>query len=241
MIRFFYVIIVNFVFEVYYVSKMNLMIRFPHKFTDMQRYKTVQHVLKIIMYTGNIRCKAFGVENIPSEGGYVMFPNHQGKFDALAIVYSHKAPCSLVMDANKIGNILIKDIMAMVNGLGMKIDDVRQSLGVIKEMSERVKAGEAFIIFPEGGYTNNHNHMREFKPGSFKSAVLAKCPIVPVALVDTYRAFNQINFGTINTQVHYLKPIPYEEYQGMNTQQIAAMVKQRIEDTLSVYRPIKHL
>ena len=33
----------------------------------------------------------------------------------------------------------------------------------------------------------------------------------------------------MTTQVHFLKPIPYEEYQGMKTFEIAALVKSRIE------------
>ena len=37
----------------------------------------------------------YGMENLPKEGGYVMFPNHQGKYDALGIVYTHKKPCTI--------------------------------------------------------------------------------------------------------------------------------------------------
>ena len=33
----------------------------------------------------------------------------------------------------------------------------------------------------------------------------------------------------MTTQVHFLEPIPYEEYQGMKTFEIAALVKSRIE------------
>ena len=33
-------------------------------------------------------------------------------------------------------------------------------------------------------------------------------------------------------QLHYLEPIPYEEYKDMNTNELAAMVHDRIEEKL---------
>jgi len=35
--------------------------------------------------------------------------------------------------------------------------------------------------------------------------------------------------------VHFLKPVLYEEYQGMKTQEIANLVKTRIEDEIAEY------
>ena len=37
----------------------------------------------------------------------------------------------------------------------------------------------------------------------------------------------------METQVHFLKAIPYEEYQGMTTVEIAEMVKDRITSRIS--------
>ena len=36
----------------------------------------------------------------------------------------------------------------------------------------------------------------------------------------------------VKVQLHYLKPIPYEEYKDMNTNEIATMVHDRIEKKL---------
>lgn len=35
---------------------------------------------------GNVEIKAYGVENIPSEGSFMFFPNHQGLYDVLAMI-----------------------------------------------------------------------------------------------------------------------------------------------------------
>lgn len=58
-------------------------------------------------------------------------------------------------------------------------------------------------------------------------------PIVPVALIDSYRVFNSFWLGPVTTQVHYLKPIYFEEYGSLKTQEIAALVLDRINEKIS--------
>ncbi len=49
----------------------------------------------------------------------------------------------------------------------------------------------------------------------------AKCPIVPVALIDTYKAFDTGSIEPLTVQVHFLKPMYYDEYKDMKTTEIA--------------------
>ncbi|MCI9067060.1 MAG: 1-acyl-sn-glycerol-3-phosphate acyltransferase, partial [Lachnospiraceae bacterium] len=70
-------------------------------------------------------------------------------------------------------------------------------------------------------------------PGCFKSAVKARAPIVPVALIDSYKVFEEWTLKKVETQVHFLKAIPYEEYKGMTTTEIAEMVRDRIVSRIS--------
>lgn len=57
-------------------------------------------------------------------------------------------------------------------------------------------------------------------------------PIIPIALIDSYKVFNSFHFGPVTTQVHYLKPIEYDEYKDMKTRDIAALVKEHIEEKI---------
>ena len=74
-----------------------------------------------------------------------------------------------------------------------------------------------------------------FKGGSFKAATKARCPIVPVALIDTYKAFDTGSIEPLTVQVHFLKPMYYDEYKDMKTTEIAAEVKRRVEETIKEY------
>lgn len=232
MYRFYLTIILNLFRVPYLIPKLIYMSHHIEKYTLEYRYRLVRKIVRFIKRTANIWTKAFGKENLPKEGGYIMFANHQGKYDALGIVHTHDTPCSIVMDEKRSRGLVASQVLDLLEGKRLKKDDVRQAMRIILEMAEESAAGKRFLIFPEGGYYHNRNKVMEFKPGSFKSAMKAKVPIVPVALVDSYKAFEGFRIGSIHTQVHYLEPIPYEEYKDMKTIEVAEMVRQRIVDKI---------
>lgn len=233
MIKFIYVIVMNLFRAPYMISKMRKEADHPEKYSVEERYQLARHVVHLMNRTGGIRTKVYGKENLPQEGGYMMYPNHQGKYDALGIIYTHKSPCSIVMDKAKSNTILVREFIDLVQGKRLDKKDVRQALTIINEVSEEVKQGKRYILFPEGGYDfNTKNNVCDFKAGSFKIAHKTKAPIVPVALIDSYKVFNSFTLGPVTTQVHYLEPIYYEEYKEMKTHEIASLVKERIQNKI---------
>ena len=105
----------------------------------------------------------------------------------------------------------IKKVFQIMGAYPIDREDVRQSMKVIQQVSKEVEEGKNFLIFPEGTRSRNGNHLGEFKGGSFKSATKAKCPIVPVAIIDSYKAFDTHSIEQVSVQVHYLEPLYYEE------------------------------
>ena len=165
----------------------------------------------------------------------MFFPNHQGLYDVLAIIEVCPRPFSVVMKKEVANVPFLKQVFACMKAISLDRNDLRQGLQVIKQVAEEVKKGRNYLIFAEGTRSRKGNQLLDFKGGSFKSAVKAQCPIVPVALIDSYKSFDTNSIKKLTVQVHFLEPIPYEEYQGMKTTEIAAMVKGRIEDTIRQY------
>ena len=191
----------------------------------------IEHVKK----RGRIETIASGMENLPTEGGYIMFANHQGKYDALGVISVHEKPCTYVMDAKRSHLFIVTQLCELLKAKRLDKTDLRQQVQVINDVATEVKAGRRYILFPEGGYDHNHNSLRGFLPGSFKIAQKAKCPIVPVALIDTYKAFDTGSAEPLTVQVHFLKPMHYEEYKDMKSTEIAAEVRKRVEATIQEY------
>lgn len=233
MFRMFYCIFRNFYCAPYMIPKMRYYAFHPEKYSAEKRYALVNQVIYQTQKPGKITTKAYGTENLPKEGGYIMYPNHQGKYDVMGIICTHKKTCSFVMDKKKSHTMLVREVCDLVQAKRLEKDNPRQGITVINEVAKEVAAGKRYILFPEGGYRfNNRNELGEFKAGSFKIALKSKVPIVPIALYDSYKVFNSFYFGPVETQVHYLEPIPYEFYKTLNSQELAELVKSRIQSKL---------
>ena len=198
------------------------------KYPEMEKYLHIQKIFKIAIKSGNIDLQIHGTENIPAENGYMLYGNHQGMFDVVALAATFPGPLSCVFK-HELRNVpLLKQIIACTKSFAMNREDTRQSLEVIRAVTEEVKAGRNYLIFPEGTRSRKGNEMNEFHGGSFRCAIKAKCPIVPLAFIDSFKVLDQKGSKPVSVQLHYLKPIPYEEYKDLKTVELAELVKSRI-------------
>lgn len=207
------------------------------KYTVEERYSIVRNVCKKVNIFGHVNITCTGTENLPKENGFLLTPNHQGLFDVLLTCDTCDKPFSMVMRKDLENVILLKQVMKAMDGKAIDRNDVRQAMKIINEMAEEMSQGKNFLIFPEGTRSKNGNIPGEFKAGSFKSAVKVKAPIVPVALVDSFKPFDIKDTGKVDVQIHYLEPLYYEDYKEMKTVEIAALVKSKIEE--KIYEVIK--
>ena len=206
------------------------------KYPEQERWDHIRHILQLGVESGNLDLQVTGVENIPAPGtGFMLYANHQGMFDAVAVVTSCPTPLGAVVKKELQGIPFVQQVIDCTKSFPMDREDVRQSLTVIQNVTEEVKNGRAYIIFPEGTRSKKSNQMGEFHGGSFRCAIKAKCPIVPVALVDCYKVFDQKGSAPLRVQIYYLKPIPYEEFAGLKATEVAALVKARIEEAIRIH------
>ena len=203
------------------------------KYTEKQRYDMLKFIVKRANRGGNVHIDVHGQDNIPKEDGFMFFPNHQGLYDVLAIVDACPDHPFSVVAKQEVKNIqFLKQVFACMKAFLIDREDIRQSMQVIINVTREVKNGRNYLIFPEGTRSKQGNHPQEFKGGSFKAAIKAKCPIIPVALIDSYKSFDTGSAAPVTVQVHFLKPMEYEEYKDMKSTEIAAEVKRRIEETI---------
>lgn len=200
-----------------------------------ESYAYIKKVTKAANRAGRVKIEAYGLENIPEENGFIFFPNHQGLFDVLVFLESCPVPFSVVIKKEARNIILLKQVMDALGGIAIDREDIRQSMQVILQVTEEVKQGKNFLIFPEGTRSKEGNKLLPFKGGTFKSAVKAKCPIVPCALIDSYKPFDEKSLAPVTVKLVYLPPITYEEYGECKTPEIAAEVKRRIEEAIVEY------
>lgn len=202
------------------------------KYPEIEKWTHVHKMMGYALRAGNVDLQVFGKENIPAQDGMILYANHQGLFDVLALAADWDRPLAAVLKKELAEVPLLKQIRQCTYSFAMDREDVRQSLTVIKNVTEEVKKGRNFLIFPEGTRSRNGNVMGEFHGGSFRAALKAQCPIVPMCYIDSFKVLDQKGSKRVSVQMHYLKPIAYEEYKDLKTTEVAALVKSRIQEVL---------
>ena len=67
------------------------------EYPEEEKYRHIQYILKRAVSGGNIDLKVTGLENIPKENGFMLYSNHQGLFDVLAIAATCDNPLGAVL------------------------------------------------------------------------------------------------------------------------------------------------
>ena len=202
------------------------------EYPEQEKWDHIHKILKLAVQSGNIDLQVFGKENVPEQDGLVLYANHQGMFDVVALASDWERPLAAVLKKELADVPLLKQIRECTYSYAMDREDVRQSLTVIKGVTEEVLKGRNYLIFPEGTRSRNGNVMGDFHGGSFRAAMKAKCPIVPLCFIDSYKVLDQKGSKPVTVQMHYLKPISYEEYKDLKTVDVAELVKSRIQEVL---------
>ena len=204
------------------------------EYPEQEKFAHIRSVMHLAIHAGNVEVKVTGLENIPKENGYLLYGNHQGMFDVVALAATYPGALGCVFKKELANVPLLKQVIACTKSFAMDREDVRQSLTVIQNVTKEVQSGRNYLIFPEGTRSKNGNTMGEFHGGSFRCALKAKCPVLPIAFVDSFKVLDQKGSKPLAMQIHYLPPISYEEYKDLKTVELAELVKSRIREVIDL-------
>jgi 1-acyl-sn-glycerol-3-phosphate acyltransferase len=128
-----------------------------------------------------IRFRVAGREHLPLDRAAVYCANHQSNVDP-PVLFDALHPRMHILYKHEIDQI---PILARAFRLGGFIPvDRRNKEGAmrsIKAGAASIRAGNSFLIFPEGTRSKT-DHLLPFKKGGFVMAIRAGAPIVPVAI-----------------------------------------------------------
>lgn len=150
-----------------------------------------------------------GEENIPEKGPIMVYSNHQGLADILALLYLFRNHFQLgFISKNEWRKIKpLADGIEYTRSVFLIRENPREALKAIGQSQEILSNGFSLAIFPEGTRSQSHE-MGECKPGSFKFAEKGNVPILPITLDGSYKMFEETgNFKagqTIKITVHPL-------------------------------------
>jgi 1-acyl-sn-glycerol-3-phosphate acyltransferase len=183
-----------------------------HDQLDMEPLYGVCHYLLRQFYETFFRGDAIGLENIPTDGGFMIASNHA----------SH-------LDPPIVGSLLSRQVCFFarktlwkpgfatwwLNGVGtIPVDrDGGTDVTAIKRVLNALKKEKVIILFPEGTRSPD-GQLQSAKPGVGLLACRTGVPVVPARVFGSFQAFGKdgtLRLGT-SISVVYGKPVQPSEY-----------------------------
>ena len=135
-------------------------------YTESEKYNIVRDIVKSINKSANVDIHCEGLENIPEENGFVMFPNHQGLFDALVMIDTCDKPITFVIKKEIDKVRPLRRILSVLDVKMIDREDIKQSMKLIINVIQEVRSGRNYVIFAEGTRSRDKNNLLPFKGAS---------------------------------------------------------------------------
>jgi len=182
-----------------------------------------------LVLAAGVKVRITGLKNVPKEGPVLFVSNHQSNFDIPVLMGCINKPKAFVAKIELARIPVISSWMKNIGCVFMDRADIRQSLKVMNQAAEIIKAGQSMVIFPEGTRSRSE-HTAEFKKGSLKLADKAGAPVVPVTVNGSYKIM-EANKGLIKpatVEVVIDEPIYYQNLSKADKDRIHELVREII-------------
>ena len=168
-----------------------------------------------VLYRLLFRYKAYGMENLPKSGSYIIAANHVSFLDPPAvgafIPRKLNFPAKKELFKNKYFGWYMRKIRTI------PIAEDAMSYGSVKELIGKVRGGIPLVIFPEGTRGDGDSFL-DPEPGVAYFALKFNLPVVPVYVKGTEKALpRNARFIRLKpVRVYYGKPKRYEMPVGLD-------------------------
>ena len=162
------------------------------KFNSGLQHRISQRIVKLafgkVLFLSGIKKKVIGVERVPKDRSVLFIINHRGFFDVILAFYTVPVLSGFVSKKEIAKVPGLRLWMRLIRCVFLDRETPREGIKAILKGIENIKNGTSMFISPEGT-RNSGEGLLEFKPGSLKMAEKAGCPIVPVAITNANKVF----------------------------------------------------
>ena len=198
-------------------------------------YKLAQGWARSLIFIARCKITVKGRENIPRKTPVCFVSNHCGYFDILLLLAYCGRPFGFVAKKELLLVPFLNIWIFLLGGLFIDRTNVRKAIRTINEGAQRIRAGGAMIIFPEG-HRSKGRGLLPFHPGSLKLATMAEAPIVPIAIEGSYEVLEKNKrVCSVPVNISFLPLIetanlPSEDKKQILSDRIYSAIKEELEN-----------
>ena len=134
-----------------------------------------------------------GKENLPKEGAYILCSNHIHWMDPIVYVCENKRMVYAIAKEELFSTKFKAWVMRKLGLIPVKREVTSNNNDSINEAIEKLNEGNMLLIYPEGTRFGLKNGVKP-KKGISLIAMEAKVPIIPMAMVGSFKPFTRIRF-----------------------------------------------
>lgn len=155
-----------------------------------QIFKMMQQLSNNLLRSTGMNLEVLGKENLPKEGPVLYVATHKSVFDTVILMTILEEPAIFIGKKEVASMPFVNKWFDALGCIYVDREDMRQALKSIMEGIKEIKGGQSIVLFPEGT-RNMGNEMKPFKEGGFRLATKTKVPVIPIALSNTYKVFEE--------------------------------------------------
>ncbi len=162
-------------------------------------YGCVSYLFVFPIFRFLFRGQTLGISNLPKDGGVVVVSNHGSHLDPPILGHALGRPVAFMAKAELFKVPILSFIISACGAYPVKRGaGDREALRIA---SNRLIEGWATGVFLDGTRQEN-GRVNDPKPGAALLAARTGCPILPVAIVNSHRAFPKGSFIPRFVSIH---------------------------------------
>ena len=214
----------------------NLTINKKKEYTTTSRFYNWAFVLwyRYMMIAGRLKLHVSGYDKVPFGNRFLFVSNHCSKFDNfIQCAVLKKTQLAYISKPENFKIPIGGRFMRRGLYLSLPRGNTREEFKVIMKAIEYIKDDKVSIgIFPEGTRSKDGN-LQEFKPGAFKIAEKAKCPVIVCSMKGTFEIHKNWPWKTSHVYMDILDVIDPSVWEEKNTVEVSQYAHDLILNNLN--------